>query len=166
MWGWGCAGVTQIPDRIGRSCGSVGFKSRSCEVITLRPTFHCIYIYISDQDTSKHHLAGKKQVDVYNIYIYAHYISLHYIHVHIYIYDIYIHVHTHIESYGHTNLIKHWPVLKQVSCASQCPSLNFPLRGRFHLVHSEPGAKCGPPTGLPNWKPVLPNLLRFYPRDL
>ena len=86
--------------------------------------------------------------------------------IYTYMIYIYIHVHTHIESYGHTNLIKHWPVLKQVSCASQCPSLNFPLRGRFHLVHSEPGAKCGPPTGLPNWKPVLPNLLRFYPRDL
>jgi hypothetical protein len=119
MWGWGWQGVTQIPDRIGRSCGSVGFKSRSWEVITLRPTFQCIYLIKTHQNIT----LREKNKSMCILYIYAHYISLHYIHVHIYIYDIYIY--TCIYTYRIRWTYKSDQTLAGVEASFMCISMSF-----------------------------------------
>ena len=104
MWGWGCAGVTQIPDRIGRSCGSVGFKSRSCEVITLRPTFQCIYLIKTHQNITLRKKTSRCVYYILYIYIYMH-ITYHYIiYMYIYTYMIYIYIYMYIHIQNHRNI--------------------------------------------------------------
>ena len=120
MWGWGCAGVTQIPDRIGRSCGSVGFKSRSCEVITLRPTFQCIYLIKTHQNIT---LRKKTSQCVYYIYICTLHIITLYTCTYIHIW--YIYIYTCIYTYRIIGTYKSDQTLAGVEASFMCISMSF-----------------------------------------